>query len=43
MRRSEIIILVLIVFAFAVGIYFYPQMPEKIVSHWNMQGEADAK
>jgi len=41
MRRSEIIILVLIVFAFAVGIYFYPQMPEKIVSHWNMQGEAD--
>jgi len=31
----------IIVLAFAVGAYCYPQMPEQIVSHWNAQGVAD--
>ena len=27
--------------SFVLGIYFYPQMPEKIASHWNAQGQVD--
>ena len=41
MKRSKIIILGIIILSFAVGIYFYPQMPEKVASHWNAQGEVD--
>jgi len=42
MKRSKIIILGIIILSFAVGIYFYPQMPDKMASHWNIQGEVDA-
>ena len=41
MRRSEIIIFVIIILSFAIGIYYYPQMPEKLASHWNAQGKVD--
>ncbi len=41
MKRSKIIILGIIILSFAIGIYFYPQMPEKMASHWNIQGEVD--
>ncbi len=41
MKKSTIIILLIILISFAIGIYFYPQMPEKIASHWNAQGEVD--
>ncbi|HED00131.1 MAG TPA: SdpI family protein [Proteobacteria bacterium] len=41
MRKSEIIILGIILVSIIVGIYFYPQMPEKMASHWNTQGEVD--
>ncbi len=41
MRKSEILIMVLILLSFISGIYFYPQMPEKMASHWNAQGEVD--
>lgn len=41
MRKSEKIILIIIVFSFLVGAYFYPQMPEKTASHWNFKGEVD--
>jgi uncharacterized membrane protein len=41
MRKSEIIIIGIILLSFVVGIYFYPQMPEKMASHWNAQGEVD--
>lgn len=27
--------------SFAVGIYFYPQMPEKMASHWDRKGQVD--
>jgi len=39
MRKSEIIILGIIILSFIIGIYFYPQMPDRVVSHWNVQGE----
>ena len=41
MRKSGIVILVIILVSFIVGIYFYPQMPEKMVSHWNAQGQVN--
>ncbi|CAG0964603.1 MAG: DUF1648 domain-containing protein [Candidatus Methanoperedens sp.] len=41
MRKSEIIIFGIILLYFAIGIYYYPQMPEKLASHWNAQGQVD--
>ena len=41
MRKSEILILIIILISFVVGIYFYPQVPQKIASHWNIHGEVD--
>ncbi len=43
MRKSEIIVLGITLFSFIVGIYFYfyPQIPEKMASHWNAQGQVD--
>jgi len=41
MRKSGIIVLGVILLSLIVGIYFYPQMPEKIASHWNAQGQVD--
>ena len=41
MRKSEITILGIILLSFIISIYFYPQMPERIASHWNAQGQVD--
>jgi uncharacterized membrane protein len=41
MRKSEITVLIIILIVFALGIYLYPQMPEKMASHWNIQGQVD--
>jgi uncharacterized membrane protein len=41
MRKSELAILIIILLAFAAGIYLYPQMPEKMAAHWNSRGEVD--
>ncbi len=41
MSKKQIIILALILLSFAVGIYFYPQMPERMASHWNARGQVD--
>jgi len=40
-RKSGIIIFGIILLSFIISIYFYPQMPEKIASHWNAQGQVD--
>ncbi len=42
MRKNEIIILGIILLSFVIGIYLYSQMPEKMASHWNIQGEVDS-
>jgi uncharacterized membrane protein len=41
MRKSEIIIFGIIILSFAIGIYYYPQMPDKLASQWNAQGNVD--
>jgi len=41
MKKSEITILGIILLSLIISIYFYPQMPEKIASHWNAQGQVD--
>jgi uncharacterized membrane protein len=41
MRKSEIIISGIIILSFAIGIYYYPQMPEKVASHWNAEGQVN--
>ncbi len=41
MRKSETVALGIIIISLIIGIYFYPQMPEQIASHWNAQGQAD--
>lgn len=41
MRKSEIIIIGIVLLSFGIGIYVYPEMPEKIASHWNAEGEVN--
>jgi len=41
MKKSEITVLTIILISFVIGIYLYPQMPERMASHWNAQGEVD--
>ena len=31
----------LIILSFIVGIYFFPQLPDQMASHWNFEGEVD--
>ncbi len=33
--------LLLVIAAFVVGYFLYPQLPEKMASHWNARGEVD--
>lgn len=33
--------LLVVLIQFLVGIYYYPQMPDQIASHWNIEGIAD--
>lgn len=41
MRKSEMIVLGIILVSFLVGICFYPRMPGAMASHWNIRGEVD--
>ena len=41
MRGSEVAMIFLIFLSFAVSIYFYPQFPERVASHWNAKGEVN--
>jgi uncharacterized membrane protein len=40
-RKSEIISFFIVLIAFGLGYYFYPQLPEKMASHWNAQGQVN--
>ena len=41
MKKNKIIILGIIALSFIIAIYLYPQMPNKMASHWNTQGKVD--
>ncbi|HPN81714.1 MAG TPA: SdpI family protein [bacterium] len=39
--RTELLPGLLIVLAIAIGFYFYAHFPETVITHWNIQGQAD--
>ena len=41
MKKSTVIVLVIILISFIIAIYLYPQMPDKMASHWNAKGNVD--
>jgi len=41
MRKGEITIFWIILLSLTLNVYFYPQMPEKMASHWNTKGQVD--
>lgn len=41
MKRSELIIFSIILLSFVLGAYLFPQMPEKMASHWNIKNQVD--
>lgn len=41
MRKANIFILAVVIISFAIGIWFYPSMPDRMASHWNINGEVD--
>jgi uncharacterized membrane protein len=40
-RKAEILIVGIALLSFAIGICYYPQMPERMASHWNAKGQVD--
>ncbi len=41
MKKSMVIVLAIILISFIIGVYFYPQMSERMASHWDSKGEVD--
>lgn len=41
MRKIVLIVIGLLLFSFVLSISFFPYMPEKMATHWNIHGEAD--
>ena len=41
MRKAVLFALALILLQFGAAAYLYPQMPDRIATHWNIHGEAD--
>ncbi len=41
MKNAKMAIAALVIFSFALGLYFYDRMPESIASHWNARGQVD--
>lgn len=37
MKKIYIFMFLVVIASFAVGFYFYPQLPDKVVSHWDFQ------
>ena len=40
-RKSEIVIIGLVLLVFLVSICLYPKMPDRMATHWNAKGEVD--
>lgn len=41
MDKFKTLIIGIVLLHFAVGIYVYPQLPESVASHWNIEGRVD--
>lgn len=41
MRKAEILMIVLILMSFIIGASLYSRMPEKMASHWNIEGKVN--
>lgn len=41
MKKSTVVILVIILLSFSIAVYFYPRMPDKMASHWDAQGNVN--
>jgi uncharacterized membrane protein len=41
MKKTTILSISIIIISFAIALYLYPQMPEKMASHWNASGNVD--
>jgi uncharacterized membrane protein len=41
MKKSSILIIILITFLFLISIYVYPKMPQEMVTHWGISGESN--
>jgi uncharacterized membrane protein len=41
MARTQTILASIIVASFALGIYFYPQLPSEVASHWDINGQVN--
>ncbi|MDO8339404.1 MAG: SdpI family protein [Candidatus Burarchaeum sp.] len=41
LSKSEVAVLGIVVLSFLLGLYAYPQMSDKVASHWNAAGEVD--
>jgi|SRR5680860_174959 len=39
--KKDWLILIMILFGFALGAYFYPSLPDKVPTHWNASGEVN--
>ena len=39
--KKEILPIILIIVAFAIGLQMYPSLPDQVPTHWNAQGEID--
>ena len=40
-RKSTLAIFGLVLISFILSIYFYPQVPEQVATHWDFQGEVN--
>lgn len=39
--KKELPLLLIVIAAFVISMYFYPELPDKIPTHWNFKGEID--
>jgi len=41
MRKLQILPIALVALSFIAAFYFYPLMPDRVASHWNLEGDVD--
>ena len=39
--KKDWVMLILIILGFALGLYFYPLLPDRVPTHWNFKGQVD--